>query len=241
MSDGMDLDSQDFRDRVALLFRYGQVGRCVSSVTHDVNNVLGAIQAYSELLDLDENLSDESRRMTMQIGEGVAKCSALLSTLTTVARKPEPDTAFVDVASFVDSVLDIKRYDFKVAHVPLEFVCDEGIQPMVVDQPQLVMAIIHLLMNALDAAEENERRYTRLRLRDVSDAVEFEMWNAGPPVPEADRERIFEPFYTTKGSDHFGLGLSVARDAARLHKGDLVYNEERGFVMRLPFDNGLPL
>ncbi|NIA16623.1 MAG: sensor histidine kinase, partial [Nitrospiraceae bacterium] len=59
--------------------------------------------------------------------------------------------------------------------------------------------------------------------------------------PEADRERIFEPFYTTKGSDHFGLGLSVARDAARLHKGDLVYNEERGFVMRLPFDNGLPL
>ncbi|NIA16378.1 MAG: hypothetical protein GWP08_20145, partial [Nitrospiraceae bacterium] len=78
MSDGMDLDSQDFRDRVALLFRYGQVGRCVSSVTHDVNNVLGAIQAYSELLDLDENLSDESRRMTMQIGEGVAKCSALL-------------------------------------------------------------------------------------------------------------------------------------------------------------------
>ena len=241
MGDGIDLGSQDFRDRLALLFQYGQVGRCVSGVTHDVNNMLGAIQAYSELIELDENLSDEARRMTAQIGESVAKCSALLGTLTTVARKPRPDTALVDLASFVESVLDVKRYDFKVARIPLEYVCGEGTYSMVVDQPRLAMAIIHLLMNALEAGAENERPCARLRLRGTPDAVDLEMRNAGPPVPQADRERIFEPLYTTKGIDHLGLGLSVAREAARHHGGDIVYDEERGFVMRLPFDNGLRL
>jgi len=233
------LGSPEVRDRLIRLFRYGQVGRCVSSVTHDINNLLGAIQAYAELVEMDEALSSESRRMLGQAGEAARNCGALIRSLTAVARKERPDVDFVDLAPLVDAAVALKQYDLQMARVHVERVADDEIPLLAADRPHLAMATIYLLMNALEAVEGTDDRRVAVRVRNGDGAARIEVWDSGPPVPEGDRERIFEPFYTTKHGEHVGLGLTIARETARRHRGDVTYDPAQGFVLRLPHDTGL--
>ncbi len=229
----------DMDQRLNKLFRYSQVGRCVSSVTHDLNNYLGAIQAYSELIDLDEGLSDESRRMVSKLGEGVSSCSRLLGTLTSVARKERDHADMVDLVQLVRNTVDLKKYDFATAHVALETSFEEGLPSMVLDPPKVTMALVHLIMNALEATEGETKPRVAVRVRKLDDGAAVEVWNSGAPIDPDLIERLFEPFFTTKEGEHLGLGLAVVRHTARMHDGDLTYDKSQGFVMRLPFRNNL--
>jgi two-component system C4-dicarboxylate transport sensor histidine kinase DctB len=235
----LDVQSEDGRARLLSLFRYSQVGRCVNSVTHDINNLLGAILAYADLIEVSRDLPPDTRRMVSQIIGAVQKSTAIMGGLTMVARKERPDVSMIDLAQSIDQVLNVKRYDFKVERVALETVLEPNLPSLVVDLPRFEMALIYLLGNALEAVEGVKERRVRVSARSLGDQAEIALWNSGPLVPEESREAIFEPFYTTKGGDHMGLGLTLARDAARYHSGDLVYDVDRGFVLRIPLGSML--
>lgn len=237
----LDLSNEENRERLTRLFRYAQVGRCVSSVTHDINNFLGVIQAYMELVELDPGLGDESRRMLTEALGSVKKCATMLGSLTSVARKERPDRRMVSLPALLDEVVDLKRYDYRVSQVTLDTQWESGLPDMAIDIPKFSMAIIHLMMNALEAVEGESKRLVRITARRQDDCVEIAFWNSGPAVYADEVDLLFEPFRTTKGGEHVGLGLFVAREAARLHRGDIVYNPERGFVLSVPLDTGLSL
>ncbi len=244
----MDFQSEEVRERVMRVFRAGQVGLCVSSVTHDINNYLGAIMAYADLLGMSENLAPGSQRMLGQISDAVQKCSSLVTSLTSIARKEKPDASVIDVPRVCAQVVEIRNYDFKVGQVDLQATYEDGIPSVIVDLPKLKMALIYLLANAFDAVQEEpestpktQKKQTRLQVAKTEDSIDIIVWNSGPPVPEAERERMFDPFFTTKPSPHLGLGLTLTRDIARYHGGDLTYDAHRGFILRLPRDNRLSL
>jgi len=243
----MELQSEELRERMVRVFRTAAVGSCVNSVTHDVNNSLGAILAYSDLLGMSGNVSPESQRMLNQIATAVQKCSELISSLTSIARQERPDSSVVDVSQLCTQVVELRSYDFRSAQVDLQSTSEESIPSLIVDVPKLKMAIIYLLANALDAARKDdepqavpcERAKADIHVAKTSDGVEIIVSNSGPPVPDADRNRIFESFFSTKPPPHLGLGLALARDIARYHDGDLTYEPDRGFVLHLPRSNRL--
>ena len=235
----MDVHSQEMRESIVWLFRASQVGQCVSSVTHDMNNYLGAVFAYVDLLQLDTELSSDSQRMLSQIGDAAQKCSALISSLTSIAQKEKPDVSVVDAPRFLEQTVELRRHDFKTDQVSVEVLIDKDIPSLVIDLPRTKLAILCLLANALEAVQGSAVRRVRVQAHRGHDAVEIVVWNSGPAVPESDQERMFEPFFTTKGVPHMGLGLTLARETARLHGGDLVYDATRGFVTRLPYTGHL--
>lgn len=230
----LELDSEEGRQRIARLYRYAQIGHCVNAVTHDVNNFLGAIMAYAELIGMESPLNEESARMIEEIMGAVRKSSSLVNNLTSIARKERPNANMVDPGQLVERVVELRQYDFRTAQIGLECICEPNLPMMVVDAPKLEMAIIYLLSNAMDAARDATPRLVRVKVRAEGDNVVIEVWNSGDPVPEDIREAVFEPFFTTKDSDHLGLGLTIARDIARQHHGDLYYEPKRGFAIELP-------
>jgi signal transduction histidine kinase len=235
----VDIHSEEMRESIARLFRAGQVGQCVNSVAHDVNNYLGAVFAYVDLLQLDAALSSESQRMLGQISDAVQKCSTLISSLTSIARKEKPDVCVIDAPRFLEQTVELRRHDFKTDQVSVEVIIDKDIPSLVLDLPRMRLAILYLLTNALEAVQGSAVRRVRVQAHRKGDAVEIVIWNSGPAVPEGDQERMFEPFFTTKGVSHMGLGLTLARETARFHDGDLAYDATRGFVMRLPYTGHL--
>ena len=230
--------AQDLQ-RSAKTFRYAQIGRCVNSVAHDMNNYLGAIMAYAELVGLEDSLNEESSRMLQEILQAVRKSTSLISNLTDIARKMRPDIRVVDLVQLVENVVELRNYDVKVSGAHIEMDCPNDAGAMAVDLPELERAMISLLNNAIEALENADEKRIRLWLHDEGERVEFGVWNSGADIPEDLHDVIFQPFFTTKDDTHLGLGLFVAREIAALHGGDLSYEPGKGFVMRLPKQNQL--
>lgn len=230
----IDLHTDDGQARLGRLFRYAQIGRCISSVTHDINNFLGAIMAYAELIDLDGNLCEDSRRMLREITEAVRRSSGLVGNLTDVARRERSDVRIIDPKELVERVVQIRQYDMKTNQVAYTVEAAGPSSNMSVDLPKVQQALMYLVSNAIEALEGADCRRVRLRVENEPRFVELSVWDSGPGIPEESREDVFRPFFTTKGGEHLGLGLTVARQTARAHEGDLFFEPERGFVMRLP-------
>jgi C4-dicarboxylate-specific signal transduction histidine kinase len=233
-----DLHSEESRQRLEQVFRDAQIGQCVNSVAHDVNNYLGAIMAYSELIQLDSEHSDETLRMLDQITSAVRKASKMMRNLTDVARRRSQDIRIMDVSQVAQRSLDLIGYDMRTKRIEIETDFDEAPDALAMDLPRVQQAVMCMLQNAMEAVEGSQEPRVRVSAN-VSDADSWIcIWNSGPCVEEAVRERIFEPFFTTKEAPHLGLGLALVSKIAADHEGEAMYDPERGFVMRLPMKNG---
>ena len=229
----LDLQSEEALERLQRLFRYGQVGRCVNSVAHDVNNFLGVVLNYAELIDMDSDLTPEAQRMVGEIVEGVRKCSALLGILTSIARKDRPNVSVVNPSKLAKDVLDLRRYDIRVnqIHLDEQLDCQASVG---LDLPKVELSLVYLISNAIEAVGDCEDRRIKVKVLDAGSGVDFVVWNSGaPPAPEL-REALFQPFFTTKGGEHLGVGLTVSAAIAAHHNGRLEYDPDRGFVLHIP-------
>lgn len=224
---------------LAEVVKHAQVGRCVNGVTHDVNNCLGAIMAYAELVGMDSDLSPDSKRMIAEIAQAVRRSTALLGTLTSIARKERPNATLVDMPKLVERVLAVGNYEMKVAQIELETAVEENMASIIVDEPKIVRSLIALVMNAVDTMDLQDSRRVTVAVGSSGDAVEVAVGSSADPLPESEREGLFEPVEGLPRGARFRLGLCEAREAARFHRGALTYDPSRGFVMRLPRANGL--
>lgn len=234
MSGPIDLNSDDARERLLRVFRHAQVGRSVSSVTHDLNNFLGAIMAYAELAGMDKGISPDSARMLGEVVNAVKKSSGLVASLTDVARKEKPDVRIMDPAQLVERVLDLRRYDLRVANVTLTTNYDQNLPLLSINLPRLQLALMYLVSNAIEALDGTERKKLSVNVSRTDNGVNIAFKDSGTPLPENVREPIFTPFYTTRGVDHLGLGLTVARATVEDHGGTLNYDPDNGFMIALP-------
>jgi len=230
----VDLSSPEATERILRLFRYAQLGRCVNSVTHDVNNYLGAILAYVELVGMESTLSAESQRMLREVAGAVNKSSALITSMTDIARREKPDVRLIEPKDLIDRVVSLRSFDVKFGRVQLQVDYAPSLGTLSVDLPKLQLALLYLFSNALEALANVEDRRMSIRAQTAGSDIELAVHDSGPGVTPEERDRIFLPFYTTKGTDHLGLGLPSARAILELHRGSLTYDAARGFVMRLP-------
>ncbi len=235
----VDLNGEDGRGRVDKLYRYAQVGLCVNGVTHDVNNFLGAMMAYAELVSLDEGLSEESRRMLNEIVSGATRCSALVNSLTDVARPERGSVSLVNVPNLLNRALILREYAMRTVGIKLERQVAEAGPSIAADLPKLQLAFIYLLFNAQESVLDQKRKVVRVSTRVKDEGIEVCVWDSGPVLDEEARSTLFEPYHTTKAGHHLGCGLAMASVYVAHHGGTLRYDPERGFVMWLPFETPL--
>ena len=234
MGGRIDINSEEARERLFRVFRHAQVGRSVSSVTHDLNNFLGAIMAYAELCSMDSGVSADTIRMLTEITNAVKKSSTLVNSLTDVARKERQDVRVLGPSQLVDRVLDLRRYDLRVANVALDTSYGENLPMLSVNLPRLQLALMYLVSNTIEALDGKERKRLKASVQRDGSIVTISMKDSAEPIPEEIREQIFDPFFTTKSVDHLGLGLTAARAALEDHGGTLSYSPDQGFVATLP-------
>jgi signal transduction histidine kinase len=102
-----------------------------------------------------------------------------------------------------------------------------------------LQVVLNLLVNARQALGDKPGASIHLETRAGAREVELEVRDNGPGIPEAVMDRVFDPFFTTRGPDEgTGLGLAIAYDIAREHGGVLEVSSRPGqgasFVLRLP-------
>ena len=154
-----------------------------------------------------------------------------------LVRQGDRKSELVDVNGVVGEVLELAQKDLDRMGIAVSVEPDPG-NPRVRGDPVLVAVIVfNLIRNAIEAMSSGEaaERSLTLATRGGDRGVEVVVTDRGPGIPETDRERVFDPFFTTREGGS-GLGLAVSRTLAELYGGRIVATagpDGRGTSMRL--------
>lgn len=216
-------------------FGFAVAGQCIRSVTHDLNNMLGSIMAYAELIQLEEQLSSESSGMLNKIVETVHHTSDLMGTLADVVRNGSGDVRPINPVQFMERILDLRRYDLRINGIELQVQTEGTPASFLCSYSKVEQALLCFINNGIEALlrhEPKDRRF-RITIAEQEKGCHIFFWDSAGPISEDVAERMFEPFFTTWGKEHFGLGLPLARRIAELHGGTVSYDPGKGFILQL--------
>ena len=153
-----------------------------------------------------------------------------------MARLPKPALAPEDLNEVLTSVLDFSREELQRANVKVERAFDASTPKALADEGQLRQVFMNLVRNSREAMA-GDGGLLKVQSRAVNGVVEIVFTDTGHGMTSDVRERIFEPFFSTKEGGT-GLGLAVARQILQAHHGSIACDSKPGggttFVVTLP-------
>jgi two-component system NtrC family sensor kinase len=220
-------DWRDAQDRIAQTEKLAALGTLAAGVMHEINNPLATIAACTEATAI--RVDAEAQRlgaMAIELREAldlvtheVQRCKRITDTVLDFSR-PKPVTkSLVDVNAVIDRTLFLLKHHPRFKRLAVALEVDRAIGPAVLaDEEQLVQVFMALLLNAVDAMQEQGT--VKLRSRADDRLVVAEVIDEGVGIRRAELNKIFEPFYTTKPPGRgTGLGLSVCYAIVSAHGG----------------------
>lgn len=249
-------------ENVRQIERLSSIGRLVSSIAHEINNPLGVIYGYAQMLrnKLDKSSFDcptckSVRRGLENIEKSAEHCGEILRNLIDFSKPNILKRETVDLCSLLEEVLSMGKIYFR-GNQHLEFSFEEGIPPLQVDKLRMRQVFLNLTRNAVEAMDK-EKGILKVAVRKINLSAEqvpfldssFELdkkafvcisfRDNGRGIPADKLDRIFEPFFTTKPQGT-GLGLSICYSIVRAHGGWMEVSSQEGqgstFSIFLPLE-----
>jgi two-component system, NtrC family, sensor kinase len=202
--------------------KMGAIGQLVSGVAHELNNPLASITAFAQLMLSDGNLTAEDNHATEVIASESRRAARIVHNLLTFARQHKAEKVYADINQVIENTLELRGYDLSGRGIQIERSYADPPPSTMADAYQLQQVILNLVTNAEQAMAGVERAHHRLTIRTRRDGetIRIEIEDTGPGIPADSLERIFNPFYTTKGVGHgTGLGLSISLGIISEHGG----------------------
>jgi signal transduction histidine kinase len=217
--------------------RQAAIGELAAEIAHEINNPLFAILGLNELLLKNAEPGTKAHERLLLVEETGLEIKELVRALLAFAREPTDDVHTVSLQAVLAEVLDLVRRTS--ASKGVEIV--EQLAPIPIDVAGNRNGLKHILLNVLTNARHAlpDGGTVTVTLTADSGRASVRVSDTGPGVASDIRERIFEPFFSTKGERGTGLGLTVSRTLAQLHGGSLrlehpVEHGGAAFVLELP-------
>ena len=216
------LDSEDklvARERRLLAERMTAMQTMTAGIAHEVRNPLNAAKLQLELLDrrvrkhgLDPKILEPAELAQSEI----ERLTLLLNDFLAFARPPELHVSDHDVSALVRQVIELERGTAKQHGVHLDLVVAPDRLIAHVDAPKLHQLVLNLVRNAIEAVARDG--HVTVELHGTEAEVEIVVQDDGPGIPDEARDRIYEPFFSTKEGGT-GLGMSIVHSLVSQHGG----------------------
>jgi two-component system sensor kinase FixL len=226
--------------------RLVMLGELTAGIAHEINQPLTAIAAYADagarmLKTAAPGAEIELDNICLRVAEQARRAGDVVTRLRMMSRRGKLAKGHHDINALVSSVLALFEHELSSAGIGLEFNSEPGLPELHVDEIQLQQVMVNLIKNSIDAlkAAGTGNPLIRIRVASAGRDLEFSVRDNGPGVPADLEGRLFEPFFTTKLSG-VGLGLSICKNIAVAHGGNLRYRKgaEGGaeFTLSLPMN-----
>ncbi|MSR48335.1 MAG: response regulator [Planctomycetes bacterium] len=224
------------QQQVYHLSRLASAGRLVAVVVHEINNALSGILGYAQFL-LAQPLPTEVHRDLERVHEEALRTARVAQNLLRFSRGGRDDRAPLRVDELIARCAELKRRDFALRSIRLG-VDAAGDLPMIEgDEALLSQVLINLLTNAQQGISAvREHGEVTIKARGTRRRVVIEVSDDGPGIPEHLRDRVFEPFFTSRSDGSgTGLGLTLCREILRDHGGEIrvARGRPRGATLRV--------
>ena len=227
-------EMKTLQDQLRRSERLAALGSLSAGVAHEIRNPLSSIRGIAKYLgDRMAPDSAEAQYAGVIIDEA-NRLNRVVGDLLAYARPKSPSLSLGDLNQSVDRVLELVQEQAASSGVSLKADPAPGDLPALIDQDQIHQVILNLVLNAVESGAEKVTVTTERTDKDLKLIVSDD----GPGVAEADREKIFNPFFTTKAKGS-GLGLAVSQRIVEEHGGRLTLeNRGPGACFRLTLPSG---
>ncbi|MCU0577086.1 MAG: ATP-binding protein, partial [Desulfobacterota bacterium] len=221
--------------------RMASLGRVAAGIAHEIRNPLSGINIYVNAMEKLHKSGDNEkmRDIFMKIHAASTKIESVIKRVMDFSKPSEPRLVETDINKPVEEALGLSAVMLRKAGIRVKMDLAHGL-PLCRADPQLIeQVILNLINNAAEAMRDmNREKAIEVLTAYREDSIIVKVSDSGPGVPEALRQRIFDPFYTTKiGST--GIGLSLSHRIVQDHGGTL--NVSAGILAGAEFTIRIPV
>ena len=231
------------REKSALQDRLSSLGLRISSISHGIKGMLTGLDGGMYLLDsgITKNNQDQLKEGWEIVKQMVDRIRKMVLDILFYAKERELKTEKIDVLSFARDVAAV--VEPKIKEKQIEFVqnFDKSLGEFEVDPGFVRSAIINILENAIDACKkESSKKYHKIifEVKRDKNNIRFDVHDTGIGMDNDTREKVFDLFFSSKGSKGTGLGLFISNKIIGQHGGSIEVASTPGhgshFCIRLP-------
>jgi signal transduction histidine kinase len=216
------------------------LGQLSASLAHEVNNPLGIIKNYLQILSGGRERSDPDQHSIKTIQDEVNRIARIVRSLLDFSRPEKEEMAVLDISSVLAECVSLVEKEFSKRKIGIKQDLPDGLWPVTGDRDQLKQVFLNLLVNARDFTPDGGE--VKVSAREAGSAVTIEVSDSGPGIPDENLSRIFEPFFTTKEEGKgTGLGLWICYGIVERHGGIIQAKRRKqgtSFLVSLPRASG---
>ncbi|MFP4108645.1 MAG: DUF3365 domain-containing protein [Desulfonatronovibrio sp.] len=232
-------DQKKVDQRIQQTEKLVSMGQLAAGVAHEINNPLGVILCYIDLLkrqlaDFPQGLKD-----LHIIEKQTLNCKRIVTDLLQFSRGQESTKSYSSLNSTVEDIMQIFKHQFKTQKIRVDLDLDADMPDLNFDENKMKQVFVNLIMNACQAIGQSGEIKIVSRFIEEKNMARITFRDNGSGMKPEIRNRIFDPFFSTKKTgESTGLGLSVSYGIIQDHGGDISVQSEPGkwteFIIHLP-------
>ncbi len=224
---------KELRDQLVQAEKLAAVGKLAAGVAHEINNPLTGVLAYAEDLTDELDKSSPHQEDLQVIIREALRCRDIVRNLLDFARQEDPKFETADPNLVVEQALKLIEKLPQFRNVTIEREIAEDIPKVKCDPHQIQQVILNLTLNAADAMQGMGRIIVSTEFERRRHKCVISVQDSGPGIPENLIDKLFEPFFSTKGTS--GLGLAVSWGIVERHGGVIEVDmpEDGGSIFRV--------
>lgn len=218
--------------------RLASMGQLAAGVAHEINNPLGTILLFADVLHKEMGDDDSRREDLKLIVDETVRCKNIVADLLNFARQQEVLAQETDVHALLEQVVEMLQLEPAFANVHVARSFAPTLPSIQADPDQLQQVFANLLRNGAEAMPEGGTLTLSTRLL-PEQQVEIQVVDTGCGIAAENLGKLFTPFFTTKAvGKGTGLGLSIAYGIIKMHRGQISVKSQLGqgttFTVMLP-------
>jgi two-component system NtrC family sensor kinase len=214
--------------KMSQMDRLSALGRLTAGIAHEINNPLGIISNYTQVLARNAKIDDETQQDIQIIQEEISRASEIIRRLLNFSGRSGTEKSMVWVNEILQKTFGLLKFQLKTYNISLVEEYDENL-PFIVGNPtHLQQAFLNILLNAMEAMTEGGKLILGTKCRKNTVAgnngtlIEVSIADTGHGIEKRYLDQIFDPFFTLKGQGQgTGLGLSITYGIIKEHGGSI--------------------
>jgi PAS domain S-box-containing protein len=198
------------------------VGQLAAGVAHEINNPLGVILCYTDILKENDSYNEELIHDISVIERHAENCRRIVADLLDFSRSAESrlEKQVESINDVIENVLTMVQQQFKKNRIKLICKLDHDLPRCCMDTRRMQQVVLNLVMNGIQAIDKDGTVSIVTTTED--DSIVVDIKDDGPGIKKGTEDSIFDPFFSTKDPGQgTGLGLSVSYGIVQEHDGEI--------------------